>query len=80
MSERKVNKERIEILINELTSGITKCDTLWEPGHDLTGEAEAMYFLELGKFFETSLSRHIVKRKQDIYEGEFKTKKMIKNR
>ena len=70
MEFKEAQKEHIHILIDEARDGITQRDVLPNTAQPLQGEVEAMYFNEINRFFENSISRRIMKRNQDLFEGK----------
>ena len=59
---KQESKKHIDILMKELTTGITKRDVLPKGGQYMQGEAEAMYFQSLKNFFENSISHLVMER------------------
>lgn len=67
----KENQDRhVKILIEEAVRGVTQRDVLPNTAQPLQGEVEAMYFNDINHFFENSISRRVMKYKQDLYEGK----------
>lgn len=60
----------VKILTEEAVSGVTQRDVLPNTAQPLQGEVEAMYFNDIDHFFENSISRRVMKHRQDLYEGK----------
>ena len=81
IEHKKRQNEIIKKLVEEAINGETKMDTLEEHGNYLwCPEAEAMYFLSIRKFFETSIAHRVMERNQDIFELESSKKIKVLNR
>lgn len=65
----EVQNNRINDLIVEGISGVTKMDTLSDRALPLQGEAEAMYFKSLRNFFGNTISKRVMTASQDVFEG-----------
>lgn len=67
---KESQNHHVEILVEEAVSGVTQRDVLPNTAQPLQGEVEAMYFSDINHFFENSISRRVMKNRQDVYEGK----------
>ncbi|MBQ9200171.1 MAG: hypothetical protein IJ141_08340 [Lachnospiraceae bacterium] len=70
LSFKAKQEEHMKDLLEEISTGVIEMDILPNTAQPLQGEVEAMYFNEINRFFENSISRRIMTRNQDLYEGE----------